>query len=211
MNTRNRYVYLTTEPDWGSDLLGLVPDGVTHDRYTPITDGRLLAHDLVEHVNGLQQIGQVWDEMEALGALVFTRGNHENFNIPLSKVIASEMSILAEDCVFNDGDIPTYQRVGSKHDYLDELSAEMVRHIVLPDELTAEDAEQFLKASQVFLKRGYLKAERKFGTELDAFDQFSEIQFALDSFLSTHELIEGSRYRLTVKNGFAKFVELHRY
>jgi hypothetical protein len=38
--------------------------------------GTTIAHDLVEHINGPQFIGQIDDELEALGAIWYTRGQH---------------------------------------------------------------------------------------------------------------------------------------
>lgn len=40
----------------------------------PAADGLLLAHDLVEHVNGVHEIGTIDDELEALGGIWYTRG-----------------------------------------------------------------------------------------------------------------------------------------
>lgn len=38
------------------------------------TDGLLVAHDLLEHPNGVAKIGSVDDELEALGGIMFVRG-----------------------------------------------------------------------------------------------------------------------------------------
>lgn len=45
-------------------------DGMAVER----TDGVLIAHDLLEHQNGLSEIGTVWDELEALGGIWQVRG-----------------------------------------------------------------------------------------------------------------------------------------
>ena len=37
-------------------------------------DGLTIAHDIVEHVNGIKEIGSIDDELEALGAIWFARG-----------------------------------------------------------------------------------------------------------------------------------------
>jgi len=42
------------------------------------TAGYMLAHDLFEHVNGIDRIGSVGDEIEALGAMYFVRGWNGN-------------------------------------------------------------------------------------------------------------------------------------
>lgn len=39
----------------------------------PLSSGLTLAHDLLEHVNGLEYIGSFEDEFQALGAMIFVR------------------------------------------------------------------------------------------------------------------------------------------
>jgi len=55
--------------------LGLIPRGITMgEGYVAATEGELIAHDILEHQNGLSAIGSVDDELEALGGLYFVRG-----------------------------------------------------------------------------------------------------------------------------------------
>lgn len=47
-----------------------------HDDTTNSGDGLQIAHDLLEHVNGPGLIGTIHDELEALGAIWYVRGQH---------------------------------------------------------------------------------------------------------------------------------------
>lgn len=56
-------------------LFALRPDRMTRgDHVESAMDARVFAHDLVEHVNGVCEIGSIDDELEALGALWLIRG-----------------------------------------------------------------------------------------------------------------------------------------
>jgi len=57
--------------------VGLAQKEMPRDETTnAATDGVLLAHDVVEHVNGPRLIGTIDDELEALGAVWYVRGQH---------------------------------------------------------------------------------------------------------------------------------------
>lgn len=61
---------------------GLVIEGVSVDESMPVVDtgGMVIAHDLIEHQNGLGRIGTIIDELEALGAILFVRGRSGELN-----------------------------------------------------------------------------------------------------------------------------------
>lgn len=57
--------------------LGLGVRGMPRNEDTDAAiEGATVAHDLIEHVNGVQHIGSIDDELEALGALWYVRGQH---------------------------------------------------------------------------------------------------------------------------------------
>jgi hypothetical protein len=64
-------------------------------------DGTLIAHDVLEHVNGIENIGFVWDELEALGAIWEVRGRHGDLQ---SKSIHTPHVNLASDVTRMFGD-----------------------------------------------------------------------------------------------------------
>lgn len=67
---------LTYEQDKEFGGLGFRLEGTSLDpqEYNMATDGVLIAHDILEHINGVQEIGTIGDELEALGAIWYTRG-----------------------------------------------------------------------------------------------------------------------------------------
>ena len=71
-------VTLVTCRDPSDGSTGFVPDGmiVESGGLVPAQTGEALAHDLLEHVNGVGAIGGVPDELEAVGAIWQIRGRH---------------------------------------------------------------------------------------------------------------------------------------
>lgn len=57
--------------------IGLGLQGVArHEQLNAAMDGLTIAHDLIEHVNGPELIGTIDDELEALGAIWYVRGQY---------------------------------------------------------------------------------------------------------------------------------------
>lgn len=69
---------LDVKQDGQSGELGFVLRGIPFntDLFMASTDGVLLAHDIMEHVNGLESIGTVEDECQALGGIWWVRGQY---------------------------------------------------------------------------------------------------------------------------------------
>ena len=64
-----RYVRLQVAEDQLSGELGLKIKGMRATEGMAMGSGLLVAHDLLEHQNGLRAIGSVGDELEALGGI----------------------------------------------------------------------------------------------------------------------------------------------
>ena len=178
------------------DVYGLVPDGVDTERYAPITNGRLLAHDVVEHVNGIRKIGSFTDEFEALGALMFVRGTHADFGyFNAEESIAADFTFLAEDWHLTAEEDLSYSREPRKQGYLDELWEDIKWHIEYPNEMLISERREFANSARVYFKRGYLKALRKYGDEFSAFSLFETIKYSFDRMFPKgfHEYQEGTR------------------
>jgi hypothetical protein len=76
MLKKNRLILEAFE-DASTGVLGLgLADMPRNDDTNAASDGLLLAHDIVEHVNGPEAIGTIADELEALGAIWYVRGQH---------------------------------------------------------------------------------------------------------------------------------------
>ena len=66
------YDYFDELGDYGYRLQGMSNDS----RIVPISTSTNLAHDIVEHINGLRNIGDPLDEIEALGVYLNIRYYH---------------------------------------------------------------------------------------------------------------------------------------
>ncbi len=75
-------VNLISARDDDTGDIGLVIQGLqpTSGKVNSAREGLLIAHDLIEHVNGIEQIGSIDDELEALGAIWYVRGQHHELN-----------------------------------------------------------------------------------------------------------------------------------
>lgn len=58
----------------GFQIIGHPVEDYSYSENDHILSPRMVAHDIVEHVNGWQNIGTVEDELEALGTAWYTRG-----------------------------------------------------------------------------------------------------------------------------------------
>jgi len=69
-------VILTCVEDNVTGELGLIVDGLKQlsNEFMATTEGLIIAHDLIEHQNGIKAIGSIDDELEALGACWWIRG-----------------------------------------------------------------------------------------------------------------------------------------
>lgn len=73
---------LIAQRDAETGELGLVIEGMRgmSGEVNSATEGLLIAHDMIEHVNGVERIGSIDDELEALGAIYYVRGQHGQLN-----------------------------------------------------------------------------------------------------------------------------------
>lgn len=69
---------LTVREDYEHGITGWVVQELAEmeDQPSVATDGYLLAHDIVEHVNGINEIGGIGEELQALGGFWRTRGQY---------------------------------------------------------------------------------------------------------------------------------------
>jgi hypothetical protein len=98
-----RHTLVAFEDDNGT--LGWIWKGSpTDNRMYAATDGRLLAHDLIEHMHGVKHIGSASDEAIALGAVWYVRGQHADLSRPNYGFFSPENSIASDfiGSVFNE-------------------------------------------------------------------------------------------------------------
>lgn len=193
--------------------IGLALDGVNvpHGRTFVAREGLLLAHDIVEHQNGLSAIGSIEDELEALGGLWFARGYFNDVrrerNVDRYRAIAHDIVSLLEDW-WADGDADLTVPVTRAC----EVDADLQRCI---DEAKrqafgfAEKDEPFRKILLPRMRIGYRKAMRRFkGEHATANNLFWNIADVLDSIAKVDEEDLGRRWRLTLEGCNADVEEI---
>lgn len=176
-----RTVILEAFEDDETGILGLGIVGVPRTGGTnAATEGLLIAHDLIEHVNGLTAIGSIDDELEALGGIWYVRGSHGELNrngtgsyYSIEENIASDVVRMFRDHV-DGGQYVDYskRRVSqpvSADDYLQTI-LECADKTYLsefnsdPDErVQAREAwPAYRKVALARMRRGYAKARRRY-------------------------------------------------
>lgn len=175
---RNLKVELVAFHDEPTGELGLKVAAVTnHPEMYAAREGRLIAHDILEHVNGPEEIGDVGDELEALGAIWYIRGRncdlsrdgtgsaygpHEN--------VASDVAEMLRKCICDPSEFPALGKRTQGHDMDDDFheiinyGQKSARAELRACEQTFKqsDVERFCRVTLSRMRTGYRKAERKY-------------------------------------------------
>lgn len=198
-------VILSARYDTVTGTVGLVCGGLPDSDDEPMVSnsGVLIAHDLVEHVNGVKNIGSIKDELQALGAVWFTRGQWGDISrVPASyhtpyESLGMDVSQLALKFITGYGDkedLHTGMPKREKKDYIQEninscleegkkgVLKELEYNNEASDTHGALLAEFFSIAGRI-MRKGYDKIERKFESGLRANSLFWSIANAVDEVL----------------------------
>jgi hypothetical protein len=190
-----------------SGELGLYVSGMSTSESDDISfdtgDGFLLAHDIVEHVNGIQAVGSVGDELMALGALWYVRGDwgwpfRETSGSPeLGQ--ASDISSMYRDWLYKGWGMPTPKlgRSVFRGAFIAmlKLFPEYLEHGMETDRESAR--QEFSKIALRFLCRGASKAHRKYGSVRTANEFFFLVQQQIKNALAPDMHYAGQEWRLS--------------
>lgn len=191
-------------------------------------DGRLLTHDVLEHLNGPQQIGSVWDECEALGAYIYVRGQFGGDSVEsryrpfsLADNLAADLSRMfgqwrGESCF--EGPHARTRCKPLDHWIECELDSAMAKtradartecesEFEEDSERAESDLERYLVFARERFRYGYRKAARRYRNADSAFALFETIKAALVAFTKRGELFEGAEYVLEYGRGRARVYE----
>lgn len=209
---RKRVLLKTVEDSEG--ILGLVVEGMKLIEYPmAATEGRLIAHDIIEHVNGIKAIGSIDDELEALGGVWFTRGRFNDINRPSRTHdpitdLASDVSNLG--LIYCGG--VNFRKPTPRTRACDEdVSFEAIIHEggkALRDELGFTDMDigpryyEYMDACIHWMRRGYRKAVKKHGTGMRANAMFWNIAESVDKAIRNLEC-PGQEFELFYNEGGA--------
>lgn len=203
--------------------IGLAPAGMEiHEDYIASTVGFTIAHDLIEHPNGMDKIGGVGDELEATGCIWYTRGQHCDMQRPDRSIYTPEQSVAHEietnyrywidrGCEF---DMPVPRSKPSIHDAslicILRYGVEFIRaeNDCDPDEkLDITLLAEFIRAAKHFMRSGIEKQEARFPLhQYQANNEFWNVQEAVEPFAASLDH-EGQTFDLRWGDGEAIMVE----
>jgi len=178
------------DPEKGEEGLVSVAQrraGNSHDGdVTVMSDALGVTHDLVEHVNGLSQIGTVHDELEALGAIWVTRGVHADLRRDGIGRTQSPENYLSSDVsrmyrYWLDEYFEFEDQPESDHDESFEEVLRLARTDILyyiedgGDEADTESIDEYLAHCLNGMRLGAAKQEERFPDQFDANNFFWEV------------------------------------
>ncbi len=215
-----RYVKLVAVCDEYDTAPGLVVAGTVMDEgMAADRDGFMVAHDILEHQNGIKAIGPIDDELEAIGGIWQVRGRGGDLcqytysRYSVEENVASDLSRMARDVCYSEGWRPRLGRYRTqRHDH-DESFESILQYAreEIPKELDAEELrslplEAYLDNALHLMRRGFRKAERRFGDRFAGINLFKAIQQAVKR---THIDFEGQEFRLAYGDGKASVTEIY--
>lgn len=207
-----RHINLETWTDTNGTL-GLIIAGMpkTDEIYADHT-GRLIAHDLLEHQNGVSQIGCPRDELQALGGVWNVRGRwgHDiggRLYTP-AQALATDVLQVAIDAYSWE----PHQLTTRPHDYDDDFR-EILDHArpMIIAELPDFPVTAYLEEALHHLRTGFRKAERRYRRHrFEGLNLFTAVQRAIEPH-AKHIQFEGQRFRLSYGDGEARCEEVYPY
>ena len=201
------YITLVSKEDNETGELGLIIKGMRVTNYPSVAStGLLIAHDLLEHQNGISAIGSISDELEALGGVWFVRGQHYDmdrgkpaYHTPETH-LASDVSNMAE-LVCNGVPIRGFSKKTYKH-FQDDAFIEIIElgRESYKSEMDCYEDSDFDPLNDYFsyclhaMRKGYRKAEKRFN-RVNANTLFWDIAGAVDPYASNVDY-ENQEFRL---------------
>lgn len=203
-----RHLILETHEGERTGTWGLVVAGTQRSELlTGAIEGSLVAHDIIEHVNGVGMIGEPWDELEALGASWCVRGRWCDYPgiSSAEEGVANDLVFVFEDWLQNRWAPRSHQYRHTKSHYCDEDfdaiidlgRKRIVSDIAYHDEdyCTLGDVDTYLIEAKHRMRIGYRKAHRKYGDRFYGGNLFHRIEDAVNN-LKREEYFEGQTFRL---------------
>lgn len=211
-------VILEAFVDESTGLLGLGVVGMPRTETTnAAADGVIIAHDLLEHVNGIERIGSIDDELEALGAVWYVRGQfgelrrdgigsyystHENLAADIVQMFREHVDGGADV----DLNVPRTRACEADDDFAEVLACadKTWKSEVCDQDSAASIWPAYRAACLARMRIGYRKARRKYKRAMDANALFWQVAEAVGPY-AKHVEYEGQQFALTFgfRNGRA--------
>lgn len=194
----------------GSKAWAIEGSDIYNDDFSgaPSGDTRLLAHDIVEHVNGVHNIGSIEDELQALGGVWFTRGHWGDFG----RSIHTPYDNLANDFCemfrlsLYQGKIKAIEKQ-KPTDYdcdlkeILKLTKVLIKSECEHDDYSKQDWKHFKKFAKRWSQNGIHKAQKKYGDINTANRLFNDIKRELDRETKYADSYQEIRLGYKFKNG----------
>ena len=170
--------------------------------------GRLLAHDVLEHVNGLSKIGSVEDELQALACVWAIRGQYWDIH-PVVTPIESLNADLVMLVRYLDLENMREQKLNSRYceedvnfkDILDFHNFHYWKDVwesERDEELTSEDFELWYKYCLHWFRVGWRKAKKKYPCFTQANTMFKRIEEEINKIIKYGIDFEGQEWQLVL-------------
>jgi hypothetical protein len=211
-----RHIRLEAWRDLALGELGLVLCGNKGEEVYSDTSGRLIAHDLLEHQNGIDSIGCCGDELEALGAMYQVRGRHGDFcpspeersivrwHDPIETTAGDILNVAVD--THGMGWWPgTNNYRTHRHPYDDDFRAILEKVSGMFDYNVDDEfpRQAFLDDALHLLRTGFRKATRRFGMGYEGIETFKAVAEACRGAARMIDF-EGQQFRLSYGNGEAR-------
>lgn len=175
-------------------------------------DGSLIAHDILEHQNGIHNIGSIADELEALGGLWYVRGQYGVLN-PKNRSIYTPHQSVASDIarmaiLYCINKIPLGKPVPRTYKHICDRDFEEILQYGKEDsinELLSQYGEgeccpylyeAYFRNALHFLRVGYNKAKRRFPNQYQVNDLFFNMTTIINHNIDLTSLYVGQEYLL---------------
>lgn len=188
---------------------GVMPRCCYRSSVYPTFTAEVFAHDMIEHINGVDAIGTVEDELEALGVVLWIRGlageldkgihnRYENIAHDLDSLF--EVTSLCPD----NEDFGKTMRLIERPDEETQVDDEIDQAILAFND-ESEGKEEFSEIARAYMELGAVKAKRKYGHWNTAWALFDNAKSAFEEvkerLFDEFEAYKGAEFTVRVTPG----------
>lgn len=199
---------LTAKTDRETGELGYMIEGTPVIQYPMVAaEGLLVAHDLLEHVNGVEKIGSLDDELEALAGVWYVRGQwgdirRDRFARSVTPHDDIAADVLNMALIYNNGvDFRTPVPSTRSSQWDDDITAiidkakEDLHGELDADEINVQRIDDYFAACVHYMRVGFRKIEKRFPSATWVNTLFWNIAEAAEPWVTSAEF-EGHQLQL---------------
>lgn len=179
----------------------LFVDGVQGGENSGTFDGRLIAHDILEHCQGVHKIGGVIDEIRALGAVQYTRGVGGDISF------GGYLSDIVEVALNTDYNFALVEKTSKAEiAYIPDMLELIEMCEIEFDGYGKENLNSFLVNVNEWIKQGHDMAEERFKNIPCVQSLFDNIASEVNEVQENNELWEGFTIDIDLDSGVVSSV-----